>query len=388
MPRPYHSPSSVKLGARCKRAWALCYIAGLREPEISWAAIEAGAPHEPRQRSTALGKAGHTVLEDWYEHRTPAWQSFPGQVMHAGVHLLPHPDNVEQALVESPIGSERIDNPDPNGPQSARTIDGVRWAGFKDLVAYAPGELARLEIDAPDGWALFDYKTSAHIQRYALSPAELAADLQANLYAYDVCERFALDVIPARWVYFETKRVRRARPVDTTIARARALDVIAPFNAIARELDTIAAVDSAEMNPQACGDYGGCQYHVSRGGPCNARRSIGGLIQARVKKDTNTMPLDPKLKSKFDKFTKKNAEAPEESEAPEEAEAETEAPEAETEAPAETPAPKKPGPKPGAAKPAVAGAKPSKLSKLVADLEAAEARVTEIKAQIREAPYR
>jgi hypothetical protein len=75
----------------------------------------------------------------------------------------------------------------------------------------------------------------------------------------------------------------------------------------ARRLDTITTVEDAEMNTGACGEYGGCYYHVSNGGPCNARRSIGGLIQARVpKKDTTRMALDPTAQNAFDTFKKSN----------------------------------------------------------------------------------
>ena len=40
MPRAYHSPSSIDLGRRCEYAWALCYIAKLREPDVDYRDIE------------------------------------------------------------------------------------------------------------------------------------------------------------------------------------------------------------------------------------------------------------------------------------------------------------------------------------------------------------
>lgn len=352
MPRPYHSPSSIKLAQRCEYAWALCYIEGLRTP---------GTP------ATALGTDGHAVLEAWYENCEPDWQSFPGQVMHAGAHLLPSPSECELVCVETPIGDVPIVNPDASGPQVVREIDGVRWAGFKDLVAVPTSKEAE-RLGLPRGRAvLFDYKTSSSIARYALTRVELAADLQANLYAYDTALEFGEADTPARWVYFETKRVRRAKAVDVTIHRDDALRVIDPCNTLARELDSLTDTKAATKNPHACGDYGGCKYHTSRGGPCDARRSIGGLIQARVKKGTDMANLAD-LKNRFNKA---KTEAPAEADAPEATEGD---------APEDKPAPKAP-----AAAKASPAAKPSKLAKLVGDLEAAESKVDAIKSEIKAA---
>jgi len=78
VPRPYHSPSSLALGARCEYAWALRYVAGIRDVEIEWDDIASGRVKvvpagEPitdpkrqcraKQRSASLGKAMHRVGE-------------------------------------------------------------------------------------------------------------------------------------------------------------------------------------------------------------------------------------------------------------------------------------------------------------------------------------
>lgn len=403
MPRPYHSASSIKLAQRCEYAYALQYIAGLREPEITWEQIEAGAPHEPRQRSTALGKYGHTVLENWYLAKPPDWASFPGQVMLSGAHLLPHPERVEWVGVERPIGNVPIDNPNADGPQSVIVIDGVKWAGFRDLLARPlPAEAKRLGL--PVGTTLIDYKTSADIGRYALTAAELHEDVQANLYAYATALEHGTAETHARWVYFETKRVRRAKAVDVAISRENALRVLEPCNTLARQLDSLADVKAATKNPHACGDYGGCRHHVTRGGTCDARRSLGGLIQARVKKELPNMAINPDLKKKFDGLKKAPAAAVEPEAEPEadEGDAEQGESEIESEGPEEnnTPEPEE-KPAPAAAKPKLvkptpatapaAAAKPapapkaSKLAALVSKLETKQAECDAIKAEIREA---
>jgi hypothetical protein len=298
-------------------------------------------------------------------------------------------------LVESPIGNVPIVNPDPGGPQAVREVDGVRWAGFRDLlVKPTRAECERLGL--PYGPALLiDYKTSANVGRYALTPETLRDDLQACLYALSTCEDFEQDETPARWVYFETKKVRRAKAVDATISRDHALHVIAPCNTRARELDSLTEVAQATKNPLACGDYGRtCEFHKSVGGPCDARRSIGALVQARVVKKEPNMALDQATKDRLanmkNKFNKA-AEPP-----PEDAAEDTSEDTTAEEAPAEeTPPPAEEKPKPALAKPKLApktpaaaadkpapAAKPSKLATLAAKYDAKEAELAAIGAEI------
>jgi hypothetical protein len=310
--RPYHSPSSIALGARCQHAWALRYIAGVRDPDVSWDQIVAGAPHTNRQRATALGKAVHAVLEAWQlsgNGHAPDidWRGLPGAIALSGAHLMPHPSEVIEAQVERGIGRVALPPREGDGPTTALRVHGVLWAGYRDLLV-KPNAEAAARLGLRDDWILIDYKSTASIERYALTPAELARDVQANLYALDVCEELAREYVQARWIYFETKRVRRAAAVDATLRRDDALAVLEPCAALARELDAIPDVASAPKNPLACGDYGGCPHHHSVGGPCDARRSIGSLIQARVKKKVNDMALDPAIQARFNAI--KNGAAP------------------------------------------------------------------------------
>jgi hypothetical protein len=411
LPRPYHSPSSIKLANRCEYAWALRYIEGRRPPDTE---------------AQARGKAVHATLETWYlAAKEPDWQSFAGQIAHSGAHLLPHPEQCEAVHVERGIGTTplvlhyhgeskdywvrptfepgaKVANVTGDAqhtaaarakgvPLTALDIGGVRWAGFIDLLA-KPMTTESRRLGLPRGWLMADYKSSANIGRYALTPAELRADVQANLYAIDACERLDLDAIPARWLYLETKRVRRAKAVDVTLHRDDALQVIEPCNTRARELDSLTEVRAATKNPRACGDYGRtCEYHKSIGGPCDARRSVGSLVQVRVKK-VEPMPLDPKLRARFQGLANKTAEAEADPEPEADAEGEAEA-EAEGEAEAPPPPPPKlkakPGPKPAAAAPAPSTAKPtaappkaSKLATLAAKYDAKAAELAAIGAEI------
>lgn len=306
MSRPYHSPSSVELGRRCPRAWAYRYIAGIKTPEPVWSDELKG-----RARSLALGKALHATLEKHYdrERGEPDWLWFPGQVAASGLHLLP--DLETPAVVETSIGSGvtsaegSVEVFSSDGKESrgrGLKIHGITWLGFRDLVA-------------PKFRTVIDYKTTRSIAQYAKGPAELLQDLQANLYAYSAALEFDSDEIDCRWVYFETGKTRRAAATDFVIHKAEALAVIEPAAEIARELDKYDTVEQAPMNPHACGDYGGCEFHEKAGGPCSARVAYGALIQARVKKDT-TMPLSEETKARLKARTEGTTPATPKAEAP------------------------------------------------------------------------
>ena len=292
----------------CDRAWAYRYIVKLREPEVEW--NDRKAP--PRMRSRALGKAVHHVFEVWQSNdiRLVNWRDLPGQIALSGAHHVPHPERVHEARVEAQLGTVPLP---PSEHADALTVayelHGVLWAGKRDLLVSAPGEFIRLGIDAADGWCLYDYKTTASIERYALTPTSLAVDPQACLYVAATCDELGLDELPVRWLYLETKKVRRALPVDAVIRAHDAKARVEEYAVKARRLDTIPDVESADMNTGACGEYGGCYYHVSNGGPCNARRSIGGLIQARVPKKDRDMGLSNQAKTAFDGFKKGNGAA-------------------------------------------------------------------------------
>jgi hypothetical protein len=118
-------------------------------------------------------------------------------------------------------------------------------------------------------------------------------DLQAYLYAFDTMNELEVDRVWCRWVYFETDRKRQAEPRDFVVTRSNALNVIESAAEIAKELDAIDHIDQAPMNPDACPDFGGCEFHVKAGGPCSASVPVGRLIQARVpKKGSESMPLN------------------------------------------------------------------------------------------------
>lgn len=319
MSRLYHSASSDALGRRCHRAWWYQYVVNIREPRVEWSAIATyvadtkkvdgvywwrdptgkGAPVKSRQRSTALGVAMHQKLEWWYTGAAVNWSDLPGQIAQSGLHLLPHPTRLANApMVERPIGDAAIvGEREEHAPPFGFRVAGVLWAGYRDLVVTPmPEESARLV--RPVGPLLVDYKSSADIARYALTPEALAVDLQANLYALATMTEIGQDTIAARWVYFASKQRRHAEARDIVISRGAATEIVMSACERARHLDTLRVELDAQPNTLACGDYGGCPHHHSAGGPCRAEQTFGSLIQARVPKKVETkMPLPPGIQA-------------------------------------------------------------------------------------------
>lgn len=313
----------------CLRAWAFRYIAKLRTPEVPWAGVAhyvadrkkdarnvrwwrdpkskipapaslfepwtPGMPVMQKVRSGALGKAVHDRLEGWYLGQAVRWDDFAGQVALSGTYLLPHPSKCHDGGTETYIGHTPYARKFEHDPPVVRVVNGVTWSGKRDLVVSAPGEFLRLGINAPDGWALCDYKSSADIGRYALTADELHTDFQANLYTYDTCDTLKIQELPCHWVYFGTKTEKRhAEARDTTITLDEAARVVERASDDVRQWDTIQNVNDAPCNTDVCGEYGGCMYHKSAGGPCDAQRSIAALISLRVpkaKKETTHMAI-------------------------------------------------------------------------------------------------
>jgi len=314
VPRLYHSASSLKLGnprTGCEAAWGHNYLLGQRAPEIPWEEFEADPDTEctTSQRSTSLGKAMHSVGEAWYrteakrvapklnmEPEPPNWQSLPGKVFHSGAHLLPHPHRCSQVWVESAIGDQRMpDGASAHAPPTRMRFGGIYLAGYIDLIARIHSkEVDRLGI--PSDLALIDYK-SCKTMNYALTPETLPEDLAAAIYTWWACEKFDVPRIFARWPYFETGKIRRATPVDSWLTKSKALEVIEPYHDTALRLDTLEGIEQCEKNTDFCGAYGGCPYHRTAGGDCDARRPLGKLI-ANIRKK-KPMPISKEQKAAF-----------------------------------------------------------------------------------------
>jgi hypothetical protein len=178
--------------------------------------------------------------------------------------------------------------------------------GFIDLEVYPlPEESARLGI--PPGWVVIDYKSTKNL-RWVKSPEDLRKDPQAALYAYAHMHsdrsiwhgRPATELLhapdpcpPQRWIYFQTVGPRKAQAVDVRPAFRDAVDRVHLMVQQAKHLDMLESIDQCTPNPSACPEFGGCEFHVSKGGPCTAERRLGAavnqVVRLQQKKDTPPM---------------------------------------------------------------------------------------------------
>jgi hypothetical protein len=382
MPRPYHSASSLALGARCERAWAYHYLENITEPELAWADIESGAVQaNSRQRGAAIGKALHQHWEDWYLHREVDWTSTVGRIAEAGLALLPDRE-LCTTQIEEPIGDERTGLELPK-PPLAMSVHGVRLAGFRDLVAWPlENEALRLGLK-PWCPVLIDYKGTSDIQRWAKTSDQLRVDTQASAYALDVMHRTHRTRMQCRWVYFQTKRQRQALAVDFVLTREECEANLREPCETAKRLDTLTP-DTARPDPDRCVDYlmpdrrsptgwqGGCEYHCSVGGPCEQVRSLKSFFLLTAKLEQK--PKMTSMKGKFSKPTNAAPPAATEPEAP---------PVGSTEPPARE---EQPAPAPRTRKPRTPSASPATQKSLVTDLAdakaQAEAKIAEGQAEL------
>jgi hypothetical protein len=423
--RPYHSPSSIALGAACHFAWARQYIDNARDPNLPWreeftelkwdhglglfVLPSTGERITAAQRGSALGLGLHATAERWYDPKRgePDWAWFPGLVLASGKHLLPEPSAGGRVRIEQQIGTVAIARPKgsrgsplfgvkPREGAPTHTIEvaGVKWAGFIDLEWHGGDELERLGIVAPDGVAVLDYKSTSSIEKHAKTHAELLADPQAALYAIAVGSRLGLRSVPERWVYFESKKIRRALAIDVTAELSRAHDVIGSCADLARTLDMISSSADAPKNPAksvtengvtipACNLYGppdriNCRHHQSNGGTCDYQgRRFGSVVHQISKKKEIGEQMDADKKAAFEAkkaelAAKKAAAAAAAAGADEEAKSD-EAQEAQgEEAKAEEPKPTAVKPKPGAKLKAPEGSQAATIAALAAELAAAD----------------
>lgn len=280
MPRDYHSPSGVEKMALCEYRAAMHYIAGVLEP---------------RTTATDFGTRMHEIAERYFRREEidqATWSSPEGLAFAHGLHFVPRPDECALIEVERPIGEGYgVRLPEGLPLEWALELHGVRWGGFRDLaVDVSSAARSRLGLE-PHGVVLYDWKSSADASRYAKSPADLAVDAQRCLYGVDVCEQTDWHVSVARWVYFDKKRASRTRAVDSVQSRAACEDAIEKPASIARNFDALTSVEDARRNPRACDAWNRrCPYHSSEGGPCDARPSLGALIQARTNRPQTKGP--------------------------------------------------------------------------------------------------
>jgi hypothetical protein len=315
-----------------------------------------------KEWSASLGKGMHAVLEGYYgQGPAPDWDSLPGQIALSGLHLLPRPEECIEIRIENGLTLEESVPLAPDAceacagqgrvgaigrrkkchackgagavPVFGGRAFGVTWKGFIDLRArISKAGLKRLALwkrgVRPSDWVTFDYKSTAgegYVKDTRATAAAFAAtgrkrwhepeiledDGQVNLYAYDaLCQRVGAGgerPIFMRWVYFCTRGKRNAWARAMALTPAEVTAKVQAMAARAAELDTLETLDECIRNPESCDNFAGCEHHVSRGGRCDAHRSLGLACASIAKRRLPIIMAKPKPTSPDDYMAKLEA---------------------------------------------------------------------------------
>lgn len=223
----YFSASQLKNADSCLRLWAWEQICGIREPSAA---------------AAALGTDVHTVLERWLLNGVPP-NPFErvGEIANAGLHLLPIPGPELEIEREFKI---KIGNHHYRGKVDVGFVDqaGVPW--------------------------VIDHKTTSDFG-WMLTPDLLIDDVQALLYAKDALDRYGVDQVHLRWVYYLTRKPHAAKVSEIRITRTEVDERWPVIDELVTQLNQIhrTVTDPLTLTPNAksCAKYGGCP-HIQR---CN-----------------------------------------------------------------------------------------------------------------------
>jgi len=278
-PREQASPSAISTAELCDRKWFYIYVEGRKELKLTWAQAKRIPKPKGKDavkawnklRRPAIGHEGHSIIERWYESFRPGakpaaidWNDLPGRVMLAGLPLLPHPSTLRDWFLERPVAKDF----------TSRVVPGLNYEfnGYIDLVP----------VGKDDTFRVIDHKTTSSFD-WVKTPQELIEDPQGIVYPLDVMLRHNLERIACRWVYYRTEGTPKARAVDFMVTREgalrRALPLVNRGAELVNNIRNKLTVDQMPANTAACDQFGGCMYHHSRGGPCEARRSVGKILR-------------------------------------------------------------------------------------------------------------
>lgn len=223
------SASQISTFLDCNRSWGYAYLENRRPPP------------DP---STALGSEVHRQLEEWAKNKVMPTSS----IAVTGIKHMPPPG----------IGAveERISFGTPNS----------LWRGAIDLHYDLINGMLAVQPFTTGTTVVHDHKTSGN-PRYIKTPADLAADIQANLYAFwafgtqkRVMGSFGR--VDGKWVYMATKGAPKATPVSITFDRARVEGHVEEIDVHAKQVQTLYQLrpKASELTPNyaTCDKYRGC----------------------------------------------------------------------------------------------------------------------------------
>ena len=252
------SASQINLYRECPRKWAHRYIAGLKTPQ---------------HPAAALGtEVDDTQLQPYLRDDRPLdFTRESGYIAAAGLAFLPKPRThgleVQKHFVIPSPTDERF--------------------GFQGyIVLWMPqGGMPDIGTDNP---TVADFKTTGNF-KWMKHAADLAVDVQAQLYATWAMYSTKARVVDLVWIYFATKGPRKAK---RTHLRVLGNDVADQFMAINETAVEMYGVRSSCTNPldlepntSMCEAYGGCPYRAN----CNL--SPGEIIDSIAAKHSRTETL-------------------------------------------------------------------------------------------------
>lgn len=226
------SPSQIKTWRMCRAAWAFDKIEGKKSPPTA---------------SQQFGTEVHSHLETWLSKSKLPDDSPQGLTAKQGLHYLPAPTG--DLLVEETM-KYRTGALPPN----------VYLFGYVDLIQ--PPRL------------IIDHKTTANL-KWAMSLKEFKEDPQAIIYSRYLMERFEVEEVTARWVYYSASKPRDGRPrkpnghkkvehdfhLKDPEFQSSWLRIVEDVSAIHVAKKTWkSANEDAEKNHSACRMYGGCPH--------------------------------------------------------------------------------------------------------------------------------
>jgi hypothetical protein len=282
----------------CVRAWGERYLTGLKEPELTYEqalALPERTNEEKRERSSYIaktfGKALEARADSWFINGTAAFDDEPGKRLFPGLHLLPHPSQLDVM----PDGSRGYLNQVQVSTKllSLHSPEALSFQGFKDAIFLVGG--SRFLVDYKTTKPKVDNRKNAELGKPAgwwtwmKTPEQLLGDFQWNLYQWDEYSKHGA-FLPSRWVYFASQETPQARAVDVQVRDidpeqvksvctklADHANVLRGYirewkhaRAAAARGGEIEIVSSLPKNITACNAFGRlCPYHIrSPGGTC------------------------------------------------------------------------------------------------------------------------
>lgn len=271
-------------------------------PPISFHLEDAEVPGLPRFSASQTKKALECIASWWYDRRTPRGADTRPQMLGVETHkrlelrLLGAgtlPDDVAQddrctsldaeGIARAEVLAEAARPHFPTGP-----LVEAEWE-FYLVVSVAGKPVLQLlgyidcSIADPGAPKVMDLKTTSNF-KYALTPTTLSTDVQGLIYGQAMLTRFpeAADVV-LQWVYVHTRNKRKIvgpKPMVTLSRSFVEIGMRLMWDGIWSDMLKVQKRRTAPPGsaPDACDNWGGCQFAVQHGGQCKQPGQVPHIV--------------------------------------------------------------------------------------------------------------